>query len=61
MELMELREPAGSVPDPMNNILFLTRYPNAQVYFAYFFMNEFSQLSFITSIQILTLKDNAQV
>lgn len=45
----------------MNNILFLTRYPNAQVYFAYFFMNEFNVLSFITSIQILTVKDIAQV
>jgi hypothetical protein len=57
---MELGEAPGSVPDPMNNILFLTRYPNAQVYFAYFFINEFSQLSFITSIQTLTVKDNAQ-
>jgi hypothetical protein len=61
MELMELGEPAGSVPDPMNDILFLTRYPNAQVYFAYFFINEFSQLSFITSIQPLIVKDNAQI
>ena len=45
----------------MDNTLFLTRHPNNQVYFAYFTMTQEHRLTFITSIQNLTVKDNAQV